>query len=365
MRRDQRVRVMRRGKRQSGFVLMYTAISAIVLVGMLGVAADLGRAYVVRNELMAFADAAAVAAAYELDGTRTGLTAARAMGESGPGTNGWNFGTTAVSGAQVRFASTSTGAYETAAAAPDGARFVRVTATRTLPLFFLPILPGIAHSLPISATAVAGQGVVASPGEGSDPFSPDAIDPGDKENFGFKINEQYDIKWAPPGFRKKARGKCEGDIAADQDAAGGAADRGYIDVGQGGGNSHIYDAIVNNDYGYDPMVPGTGEPIITLTGNEHVGPALTDRINQDSDHASVDYSTYTGNGRRLLLVPVNDHTPTGLVLGYAAFFLPLDSYCLDNNNFACCAQYLGPAVLGGKKKAAGPAGNLYAVRLFQ
>jgi hypothetical protein len=338
---------------------------AIGLAGMLGVAADLGRAYIVRNELTAFADAAAVLAAYELDGTVAGLNAASAAGSAGPGTNRWDFGTHPVNTVDVRFAETYAGSYQVAALASGGSRFVRVTATINLPLYFLPIVPGLPHSMPIVAAAVAGQGVVDSPGKSADPFSPDAIDAGDPVHFGFIPGQQYDIKWAPLGLRHVPGGKCAGDIAAGQDAAGGADDRGYINVGQGESNDGLHAAIVNNDFGPNPNVPEIGEPIDIVSGNMHVGPALSTRIAQDSDSTSDTYSTYQGNGRRILVLAVNDHTPAGIVAGYAAFFLPDDNPCLSNNIKACCAEYIGPAVLGGKKKAAGAPGKIYAVRLFQ
>jgi hypothetical protein len=346
-------------------VAVLLAVCGVVLVAMVGLVADLGRAYIARNELAAFTDAAAVAAAYELDGTSSGITAAESAGTNGPGSNLWNFGTTAVSGIQVRFATTPAGAYSPAGSAPLNSRFVRITVNSAIALYFLPIIPGVSTSMPVTVSAVAGQGLLDSPGRGGDPFSPDAIDPSDTANFGFTLGEQYDLKWAPPGQRNKPGGKCSGDIAAGQDAAGGAADRGYIDLGQGNGNSALHAAIVNNDFGAHPVELHVGEAIDTVTGNKNVGPALTTRIAQDSDTASASYSTYTGNGRRILVLPVNDHTAAGLVVGFGAFFLPLGIPCLADNNKACCGEYIGPALVGGKRKAAGAPGKVYAVRLFQ
>jgi hypothetical protein len=54
------------------------------------------------------------------------------------------------------------------------------------------------------------------------------------------------------------------------------------------------------------------------------------------------------------------------VIGYGAFLLPPTTYCIGHggNNKACCAIYIGPAVLGGVGPGAGSGSNLYAVKLF-
>lgn len=356
----------RRGRRsQRGIVLVVTAILAVIMIGVLGLTADLGRAFVARNELRAFADAAAIAAAYRLDGTPAGLAAANSLATAGPGANKWKFGTAAVTGVTARFAQSFNGGYSASGSAPANSRFVSVSVSRPVPLFFMPAIAGMPQSMNVGATATAGQGVVTSPGPGLDPFSPDAVNPADTTNFGYAVGVEYDIKWAPPGQRNKVGGKCAGDIAANIDAGGGAADRGYIDLGQGNGNSALYDGIVNNDFGSNPVSLEIGDTIDTVTGNKHVGPALEDRVAQDTDTTHNTYASYTGNGRRVLKLAVNDGSAVGTVIGFASFLLPTNTQCMNNNNKACCAIYLGPAVLGGSGPAAGPGGNLYTVRLYR
>jgi uncharacterized membrane protein len=58
-------------------------VCAVVMFGMLGLTTDLGRVYLVKNELQAFADADSVAGALKLDGTSGGLTNADATGTTG------------------------------------------------------------------------------------------------------------------------------------------------------------------------------------------------------------------------------------------------------------------------------------------
>ena len=347
--------VMRR-RRQRGFSLLALAATSTVMLGMLGLSADLGRVYVVKNELQTFVDAAAAAAAYELDGTTQGLDDARAVAASGPGSNSrnrWDFGNQAVTDVQVSYSTSASGPYEANPSLATGYRFIRVTATANLPLYFLVVFPGVGRAQVVSAVATAGQVLKNSVGEGADPFSPDAHNPLDP-NFGFVPGQLYTIKWAPAGVRDTPNGRCPGD--AGFTPGGGGADRGYIDVGQGDGNQALHDTIVNKQYYLSsPITLQT--PIDMVFGNKHVGPAVTERINQDTDTIATSYSRYNGNGRRLLSVPVNDGTDAANVVGFATFFLPTNA--CGNNVQPCCAEYVGPsAVLQGHKKGAAASGLL-------
>lgn len=355
-------------RRERGFSLLLTAVSLIGIVGMLGLVIDVGRVYVIKNELQAFVDAAALSAAYNLDGTAPGVTAANTAASSGPTAgsvvNGWNFASETVLSPEVAFSQTFNGVYQPAGTAPASARFVSVRALTTTSLAFLPIVPGIPSTFNVSATAIAGQAVLGSPGPVLAPFSPDAVTPADTVNFGFLLGEQYNLKWAPPGRRNEPGGNCSGDLAANHDAAGGSADRGYINIGQGSGTSDLFDGIVNHDYGPNPVILDPGDIIDVVTGNKNVGPSLAVRIAQDTDSTSTSYSTYSGNGRRILIVPVNDNTVPGVAIGYAAFFLPLTS-CIDHNDDACCGEYIGAGLIGGDGNSSGAGGAVYAVKLFQ
>ena len=65
-------------KAERGFSLIMIAVCSVVMFGMLGLTTDLGRVYIVKNELQAFVDASSVAAALQLNGSQSGLTAADA-----------------------------------------------------------------------------------------------------------------------------------------------------------------------------------------------------------------------------------------------------------------------------------------------
>ena len=55
-------------KNRKGFTLIATGFCVISLVGMLGLALDLGRVYISKNETQSFTDTAALAAAMKLNG---------------------------------------------------------------------------------------------------------------------------------------------------------------------------------------------------------------------------------------------------------------------------------------------------------
>src|SRR5260370_5026908 len=69
---------------EHGFSLIMTAVTFVVTLGMLGLAIEMGRMFILKNELQAYADAAAMAAATRLDGTQTGIQDAESYAQSGP-----------------------------------------------------------------------------------------------------------------------------------------------------------------------------------------------------------------------------------------------------------------------------------------
>jgi uncharacterized membrane protein len=78
-------------QQQRGSIMLTTAVSLFVILGMLGLSIDLGRVYIAKHEAQAFADLSAVAAVRHLNGKQTGIDAATA--ELNNSTNKWNFGT--------------------------------------------------------------------------------------------------------------------------------------------------------------------------------------------------------------------------------------------------------------------------------
>src|SRR3954469_2341465 len=99
-------------RKERGFVLIVMAAASIALIGALGLAVDMGRVFIIKNETQNFCDSAALAAALQLDGTSAGVTLAKSTATSL--TDNWNFGTTTVSSPTIEFATTSTGTWTNA-----------------------------------------------------------------------------------------------------------------------------------------------------------------------------------------------------------------------------------------------------------
>src|SRR5438094_10613160 len=75
---------------RKGFTLIATGLCIASLLGMLGLALDLGRVYIAKNETQSFTDTAAMAAALKLDGLT--FTAAQAAVLNNT-SNQWNLPT--------------------------------------------------------------------------------------------------------------------------------------------------------------------------------------------------------------------------------------------------------------------------------
>lgn len=368
--------MIKRKRSEHGFSLVMIAACSVVLVGMLGLTTDLGRVYIVKNELQAFADASAAAAALQLDGTSAGLTAAdtAAAGPTGPtgAYNGWLFDTQKVPTPAATYATTFGGAYSNSASASASSRYAKVVASANVPIYFMPILPGVSTSLTVNASAIAGQSLQSSIGAGGAngvaPFSPDAHNVTDP-NFGFTKGSLYTLRMTPPGH---GGATCAGDLGWNDPNP--PQDRGYINLGQGNSNPGIGDVLDNNTtYGMSIKV---GTTIPWVPGQKHVGPFVQTRFDQDTNQTVETYSQYaasgTGNGRRLLIVPVNDPAISSAdgqayVIGFALFFLQNDFASLYGNVDPLCGEYVGPATLNSQKPGVTPGspGQYYRVQLFQ
>lgn len=293
------------------------------MFAMVGMAVDVGRMFIIKNELQTFADAAALGACAKLDGTGSGITAADSIATHGPlGTtvpNGWNFDTTSITNVTTGYATSLNGTYDSAAVASGVSSntyaFISVNANATMSLFFLPVISGIPFQYQIAAKATGGQ--MRQPGGftsgGLAPFAPEAHNIGDTTNFGFTSGHMYTLKWG-----NGTATTCTGDLN-DSWPTGQASnppqDHGFVDIGTGNSDANIKDAIVNSDY------PPAGTIISSTSPNNSLSPvpgnrgasifgALQSRSAEDSDQTSLDYAAYkasnTGNGRRILVVPVSE-----------------------------------------------------------
>jgi len=125
-----------------------------------GLGVDIGRMYVIKSELQAFADAAVLNAAMQLDGTEQGLDRARtaaAQLATGPNAMKWDMGTQPIADVTVRFAKGDTLWEEKPADATDR-HVVRVVASAPAPLMFLRAFQALnADFATVTAAGVAGK----------------------------------------------------------------------------------------------------------------------------------------------------------------------------------------------------------------
>ncbi len=368
-----------RGER--GFTLLTSGICAVLVFGMGGLAFDIGRMYITKNEAQSFADSAALYATQQLNGTAVnGPTAADAAVAADP--QAWNFATTAFTGTTTEYSMDGSTGWATSGSVSTSnvpnIRYVRVTATvSNLPLYLLPVT-GLTNVATVKAQAIGGitlEGTsAANPLYNGEifPYSPivnvDATNssqlPTTGDPYGFTIGQQYDLKWpgsAAVGTLGANKVPCAGDnnqAMVNRETPAGSA---WGEVVYNSA-SDIYTAIVDNTgsgnlYINQTVIPTTGDK-----GKEAT--AFTDRVGQDTDQTSSTLATYTGNGRRKITVMVNggfanaagvaySSSQQAIGLGYAEFLL-LPAYTSSGgSNNPWCAIYVGPSPTVGSPSGGG------------
>ena len=363
----------RRRTGRKGFTLVFVALLIVALIASIGIAVDIGRAYIVKGETQVFADSAALAATMELDGTAAGIERARARVAAN--LNKWNFNTTAFSNPEVSFAKSSTGPWESNPLNPNDYRYANVTAQAPMPLYFLPVLGGsttnvvsspgpmalllFSPTMTIRASSAGGQELKTSYLEGLFPFSPYAHST-TGPHFGLELGQKYTLRWAAnPRLNENV---CPGDNVQriiDLNDAGGGSERGYIEYT----SAAVIRASIEGDY--QSVARAIGDSV-TMTGGAKQTEldALVNRINQDFDTSSVDYEHYNsarrGNGRRLVGVPINTGFPNYTIVQIGAFLLLPASEYDSGGNKPFCAEYVGAWLQGAKNKGSGESGGWVA-----
>ena len=363
-------------------------LTANVLIAAVGLAVDLGHMFVVRSELQAFSDAAAMAAIPNLDGTRAGIQNAHTKATQGPlGAslpNATNFGTTSVTTATDTYATTFGGTYDSYATATTSStntyRFVKVAASANVPIYFLRILPGIASPATVSSSATAGQKAMPPNfnNGGLIPLSVDGHNTDASNEFGFTRGTRYTMRWG-----NGTATDCAGDSGFTPQNV--PSQHGPVDIGQGNGESNLGSAI---DYGGYPNASSTPSSIgintslTTPPGNRGsaLDSSLAVRAGQDIDQTDTTWSAYqaalaagTANGRRVVTAPIMNSTysgsgsnRTGTVIGFGSFLLdPASTLSGTPSPGPICATYIGPASLSGGTSGGTNGASLYVGVLFQ
>jgi Flp pilus assembly protein TadG len=370
--------------RERGVSIWLVVLCAAVMFGMLGLAFDLGRMFITKNELQTFADASALGACRQLDGTKTGIQLAHTTATAGPlgstKPNGWNFDTTTISNVTDTYATSFAGPYDSYATASAGAtntyRFIKVTATANMPVYFATVIAGLPTSESIPATATAGQQAQTAEffNGGLAPVAPAAHNANDLNNFGLTPGGQYTLKWG-----NGSSTTCTGDQGFNP--ADSPSSHGFIDLGQGHGNSSLRSVITYGGYpnaNSSPNHVSAGDTLYAVPGNRgsSIFGAFAERSNQDPDQTSITWEQYkaaaTGNGRRIITTPVYDPAQSGghganayiKVIGFANFLLDIGS-SISGSSGPICATYIGKASMNGGGSGGTDGTKVYRVMLYQ
>jgi hypothetical protein len=193
-----------------------------VIFGLMGFAVDLGRLYTIKGELKAAADAAALAAAAQLAGTDASTGNASAMARltienaSGYG-NRYNFAGNAIGETEGSLSSeipeptyhqavvdaTGTNTSEGGGGGEVSgqlARHVKVTLRADAPLLFWGLLAaGSERKTPIEVSAVAGRSAPLCTACAIEPLAIGALDPEDTTDFGFVLAIKYTFGYSCNG----------------------------------------------------------------------------------------------------------------------------------------------------------------------
>src|SRR5579872_2513915 len=224
---------------QRGYVLIALTLGLVFILGMAGLAVDIGRMYVTKSEAQSFVDSAAFSGALQLDGTAAGIT--RAQTAVGNNPKKWEFQNDAFTNVQTAFGTSSTGPWVANPSPATNYYFVQVQTTVSLPMYLIGALGSTSST--IAAGAVAGRtGTTGVPG-GEFPFSPytraaspdNASDP-----FGYQVGNDYTLRWGAPGTNTN----CGTDATQPNLSTNGKI-RGYCCVSESAAN--LRQAIVGGD----------------------------------------------------------------------------------------------------------------------
>ena len=386
MRRKSVTAAGRPRSRERGFVLVTMAVAAIALIGVLGLAVDLGHMFIAKNETQAYCDSAALAAALALDGTTSGIANAKAAVTNS--SNAWNFSNTSVSSPTVTFATALAGPWQSNPNPATGYSFVRVNATVPMQLYFIPVL--VAQTVAnVNSIATAAQVDLTAIPVGLAPYtavSTNTTGP----NFGLVVGSSYDLHW--PQFNSHRNGPppcsptipdacfnsppCAGDTAASKTAV--VSNWGDSNSGFWGSNSNaiIKQEVLNLIQIQGVAVGDNIKPILTNGTKQSEAAILDERVSQDvntTDNTVNGYLAAAHNGRRLLAVPVVDpiNPNTTSVIGYGVFLLQADgqpsNYYKTNSggNEPYCALYAGTYDVGSPNPGVGGTSGGSRVKLVQ
>lgn len=180
--------------RRKGVVLVTFAVALVVILGGAGLAFDIGRMYIAKIEAQSYVDAAALAAANQLDGQADALTRAEAAARQAYWKD-WYFNTIPIPQADVtvQFGTGPDGPWGAPAAE---ATFARVRSSLQVPIYLARPLTAMDNGT-VASVAVAGKELVTALSEGVFPFyMVSRMDNPPTPTSGFVVGRQYTFGWS-------------------------------------------------------------------------------------------------------------------------------------------------------------------------
>lgn len=386
-------RMQRRGFQRQGAVLLMFALTLVLIFGFMGLAIDVGRLYLARNEAQSFADSAALAAAVMLDGASftpaLNAVAGTYMTASTDKWKTYHFQTKQFTDYTVKFSLTGAdGTFAESGSAPAKSRFVEVTATAHVPMSFSALLLGSTGDGTSAARtrAVAGQILKTIWDEGLVPFAPwahcstEAVAgfaqcvPSESNPAAYDVNltpgKTYAFRWEANAFQQSFKdflskggkidynGWCDGDM-----------DPGFSNsLGQlyTSTNKTIWDK--GRGYWTSGEVHGTSDYRKLLEGSMgsaiDLGTLLSSFDGKEPQEVSALFKDLNDKAAlpapgNTVFAPVVDPV-TGAILGFREFIL-IPGY---KSNTTWCAKYVGSAVYGPGTASVDQNG-IYEIRLVR
>lgn len=369
--------VLRASRKRGVTAIQFVVILVPVVFALIGFAIDLGILYSVKGELRTAAESMALSAASQLIGTDTATAAATAAGQvtvenvSGFGNRyyfhglqiGQTNGNLISTVADPVFFGTAADAIASGTDPGGGvagaqAKYVRATVTAQVPLLFWTFLPTVSdRNVTVLGTAVAGISAPLCTGCGIEPFAVAAFNQDDTTDFGFVPDTLYSFQYlctglpgptvltgatVPVNYLLLNRLDPNATVYPDE------ATQAFRDMAGGlPGNTNsalscftvnqpeviwasavvnpcsarrlapvVTDALCGLDTRLDAATPTSCE---TIPGVDDLWPVYS----QDPDTNSyTSYTDYTGNGRRIITIPIVDTLSaagTMNVLGFRQF----------------------------------------------
>ncbi len=162
-------------------------------------------------------------------------------------------------------------------------------------------------------------------------------------------------------YASNGKSECAGD-ASDSDHVKNGSARGFW----GDNSAAVISKQVQGDLQEESLtvgevLPGVGGAKTTVASD------IDDRVDQDTDTSDDTYASYLaggGNGRRVVVMPIQSEV-SGDVLGFASFLLLDDNSYDHTGNSNWCAIYIGLATLTDGGTGASSTVGAYQVKLVQ